>query len=307
VSIDTFDSSQVAGDVTVNLDALWLLQAALEIPTLAPELRARPYGTARSDEWLSSHPGLDVLREQGLVDARGQVIDKLAARLSVLAAPDVEVAILVSRGGPLTTAAIHLDDPGTWRAIPDDQLRIVLACRDSRWVSAVRAGDDITIDDVEGGGTEWLASVVVGLLDGVHPAQPSRMPAINVAVDEITAIAAERAGTRADAPGRDAPLRTLGLTGAALAELADVIDAPVAEAVLYGRAYVDGQMRTGQSVLDVRDTDAGRVVMYRMAAVRGSAQDWMTIASATAAQAEQGVRSALASVDVPNWTEHRRI
>jgi hypothetical protein len=81
----------------------------------------------------------------------------------------------------------------------------------------------------------------------------------------------------------------------------------VAEAVLYGRAYVDGQMRTGGSVLDVRDTDAGRVVLYRMAAVRGSAQDWMTVAPATAAQAEQGVRSALASVDVPNWAEHRRI
>ena len=53
--------------------------------------------------------------------------------------------------------------------------------------------------------------------------------------------------------------------------------------------------------------DAGRVVFYRMAAVRGSAQDWMTIAPATAAQAEAGVRSALASVEVPNWAEHRRI
>jgi hypothetical protein len=179
--------------------------------------------------------------------------------------------------------------------------------RHSRWFAAARPADDITIDDVKGGGTEWFASVVVGLLDGIHPATPSRMPAINVAVEEMTAIAAERADTPADAPGRDARLRTLGVTGAALAELADVLDHPVTEAVLYGRAYVDGQMRTGGSVLDVRDTDAGRVVLYRMAAVRGSAQDWMTIAPATAAQAEQGVRSALASVDVPNWAEHRRI
>jgi hypothetical protein len=303
----SIDTSDVAGDVTVNLNALWLLQARLGIPTLAPELRARPYGAARSDDWLPQHPGFDVLRDQGLLDARGQVIDGLAARLHVLAAPDVEVAILVSRGGPLTTAAIRLDDPATWRAIPDDQLRIVLARRDSRWVSAARAGDDITIDEIAGGDTEWLSSVVVGLLDGVHPATPSRMPAINVAVEEITAIAAERADTPADAPGRDTRLRMLGVRGAALDELADVLDRPVAEAVLYGRAYVDGQMRIGQSVLDVRDTDVGRVVLYRMAAVRGSAQDWMTIAPATAAQAEAGVRSALASVDVPNWAEHRRI
>jgi hypothetical protein len=303
----SIDTSDVAGDVTVNLNALWLLQALLGIPTLAPELRARPYGAARSDDWLPQHPGVDVLREQGLVDAGGQVIDKLAQRLHVLAAPDVEVAIQLSRGGPLTTAQIRLDDPATWRAIPDDQLRIVLARRDGRWVSAARAGDDITIDDVAGGDSEWLASVVVGLLDGVHPATPSRMPAMNMAVDDIMAIATERADTPADAPDRDAGLRMLGMNGAALAELADVLDHPVAEAVMYGRAYVDSQMRFGQSVLDVRDTDAGRVVLYRMAAVRGSAQDWMTIAPATAAQAEQGVRSALASIDVPNWSEHRRL
>lgn len=301
------DTDEALGDVTVNLNALWLLQARLTIPTLAPELRARPYGAARSDDWQPQHPGFDVLREHGLIDTHGQVIDTLAARMAVLAAPDVEIAILLSRGGPLMPAHIRLDDPATWRGIPDDQLRIVLSRRGSHWVSAARAGDDVTLDDVGGGDTEWLASVVIGLLDGIHPAEPSRMPALNVAVDEITAITAQRAGTSADWPGRDAGLRTLGLKGAALAELADVIDDPVAEAVLYGRAYVDGQMRIGASVLDVRDTDAGRVVMYRMAAVRGSAQEWMTIAPATPAQTETGVRSALASVDVPNWAEHSRI
>lgn len=304
MSIDTPD---VLGDVTVNLNALWLLQARLAIPTLAPELRVRPYGAARSDDWLPQHPGFEELHEQGLVDAGGEVIEALAQRLHVLAAPDVEVAILLSRGGPLTAAQMRLDDPSTWRAVPDDQLRIVLARRENRWVSAARAGEDITIDDVAGGDTEWLASVVTGVLDGLHPAAPSRMPAVNIALDEITAIATERAGLPADSPARDAGLRTLGVKGAALAELAELIDHPVAEAVLYGRAYVDGQMRTGASVLDVRDTDAGRVVLYRMAAVRGSAQDWMTIAPATAAQAEAGVRSALASVDVPNWVEHRRV
>ncbi len=301
------DTDEAVGDVTVNLNALWLLQARLGIPTLAPELRARPYGAARSEDWLPTHPGFDVLREQGLVDAHGQVIEALAQRLAVLAAPDVEVAILVSRGGPLSTAQIRLEDPQTWRAVPEDQLRIVLARRATRWVSAARAGDDVTIDEAAGGGAEWLAAVLVGLLDGIHPVEPSRMPAINVALDEITAIAADRAATPAGAPGRDAGLHTLGLRGAALAELAELLDDPVAEAVLYGRAYVDGQMRTGHSVLDVRDTDAGRVVMYRMAAVRGSAQEWMTIAPATPAQAQAGVRSALASVDVPNWADHTRV
>ena len=54
--------------------------------------------------------------------------------------------------GRCATAQMSLDDPATWRAIPDDQLRIVLARRDGRWVSAARAGEDVTIDDVAGGG-----------------------------------------------------------------------------------------------------------------------------------------------------------
>ena len=76
--------------------------------------------------------------------------------------------MLISRGGPLATVQMSLDDPATWRAIPDDQLRIVLARRDGRWVSAARAGEDVTIDDVAGGGMEWLAAVVAGQLDVVH-------------------------------------------------------------------------------------------------------------------------------------------
>ena len=86
-----------------------------------------------------------------------------------------------------------------------------------------------------------------------------------------------------------------------------MIDHPVAEAVMYGRGYLDGEVRPGQTVLDVRDTQAGRVVLYRMAAVRGSGQDWMTIGPATTAQVEQGVRSVLASVDVANWDTHQRM
>ncbi|MDV3133311.1 ESX secretion-associated protein EspG [Mycobacterium sp. 29Ha] len=301
------ESTEVTPDVTVNLEGLWLLQALLGIPTLAPELRLRPYGAARSNDWQVDHPGIELLREQGLVDDTGQVLSQLASRLQVLAAPDVEVAVLISRGGPLATAQMNLDDPATWRAIPDDQLRIVLARRGGRWVSAARAGEDVTIDDVAGGGIEWLAAVVCGQLDVVHPAAPSRIPALNVAVEDLMSVAAERAAMPADAPGRDMSLRTLGVSGAALAELAAVIDSPVAEAVMYARGYLDGDIRPGRTVLDVRDTEAGRVVMYQMAAVRGSGQDWMTIAPASGAQVEQGVRSVLASVDVANWDTHERM
>src|SRR5258705_2863358 len=120
------ETTDAAPDLNVDLNALWLLQALLGIPKLAPELRALPYGAARSDDWLVDHPGVAVLREQGLVDAAGQVLDKISSRLQVLAFPDVEVALLISRDGPLMPVPILLDDPSTWPAIPGNQLRIVL-------------------------------------------------------------------------------------------------------------------------------------------------------------------------------------
>ncbi|MCA2243369.1 MULTISPECIES: ESX secretion-associated protein EspG [Mycobacteriaceae] len=295
-----------AADVTVNMPALWVLQAMLGIPRLAPELEAWPYGAARSDEWLDGHPAVEGLREQGMVGPDGRVIESLARRLRVLAVPDVEVAVQVGPGARQQSIP-DLDDPSTWRSIPDGELRVVLARQDGRWVSAVRAGDDVTIDDVDGGGdARWLAGLVVGLLDTVHPCGPSRMTAINVPLEEILTAAAERAGLEADSPQRDTALRTMGVRAADLVELGELMDAPVAEAVLYARAYDEAAVHTSSSTLDVRDSDAGRVVLYQLPAVRGAAQEWMTIAPGSAAQIEQGVKTVLAGVGVRSWETHRR-
>lgn len=296
---------ETAADVTVNMPALWVLQAMLGIPRLAPELHAWPYGAARSDEWLTDHPAVEALREQGLVTPDGRVIESLDRRLRVLAVPDVEVALQVGPGARQQSIP-DLNDPSTWRSIPDGELRVVLARQDGRWVSAVRAGDDVTIDDVDGGDTRWLASLVVGLLDTLHPCGPSRMSAINVPLEEILTAAAERAGLEGDSPQRDTPLRTMGVRAADLAELGELMDAPVAEAVLYARAYDDAAVHTSSSTLDVRDSDAGRVVLYQLPSVRGAAQEWMTIAPGSAAQVEQGVKTVLAGVGVRSWETHRR-
>ena len=75
------EPTEVTPDVTVNLEGLWLLQALLGIPQLAPELRVRPYGAARSDEWQVDHPGIELLREGGLVDDAGRVLEQFASRL----------------------------------------------------------------------------------------------------------------------------------------------------------------------------------------------------------------------------------
>ncbi len=296
---------ETAADVTVNMPALWVLQAMLGIPRLAPELAAWPYGAARTDDWLQGNPAVEALREQGLVGPDGRVIEALARRLRVLAVPDVEVAVQVGPGARQQSVP-DLNDPSTWRSIPEGELRVVLARQDGHWVSAVRAGDDVTIDDVDGGDARWLAGLVVGLLDTLHPCGPSRMTAINVPLEEILTAAAERADLEANSPQRDTALRIMGVRAADLAELGELMDAPVAEAVLYARAHDEAAVHTSSSTLDVRDSDAGRVVLYQLPSVRGAAQDWMTIAPGSAAQVEQGVKTVLAGVGVRSWETHRR-
>jgi EspG family len=293
-------------DVTVNLDGLWLLQALLGVSQLAPELRALPYGEPRSGQaWVTQHPGLSVLADQGICDEAGIVRPDVAERMAVLAVPDVEVVIVVSPGA-LTWPRPSLDEPSTWRAIPDGQLRIVLTRRDGRWASAARAGDQVTIDDCTDCGAEWLARLVCDALDVVHAVEPAKFQAVNVPLDELGAAAGQRMNATT-AAAKDAALRAVGLRGAALAQLGAVLDDPVAEAVLYARAYVDTATVCSESVLDLRDSASGRVASYRLNPPRGSEQEWMTVGPATPAHVGHGVSTVFASVPVESWASHTRM
>jgi EspG family len=294
-------------DITVNLGGVWLLQALLGIVRLAPELRSRPYGEPRDgNDWATRHPQLGVLVEQGICDETGAVRPDIADRMAVLAVPDVEVVVLVSRG-PLTwSPQMSLADESTWRAVPEEQLRIVLARRQGRWASAVRAADQITIDDWCGGDADGLARLVYDGLDSIGIAAPAQFSAVNVPLDDMKDAVAQRLQA-SDAGRRDAPLRAVGLRGAALAAVRAALDEPVAEAVLYARAYVDAATMPSESVLDVRDTEAGRLAMYRLNPPRGSRQESMSIAPAAPAQVCHGVSTVLASVAVRSWETHERM
>lgn len=303
----TVSDARPATDITVNLDGLWLLQALLGIARLAPELHGRPYGEPRAaQDWVTQHPELSVLVEQGICDEAGVVRTDITERMAVLAAPDVEVSIMVSQG-PLSWATqVSIDDPSTWRAIPDDQLRIVLARRDGRWASGVRAGAHITIDDCPPADAEWLARLVCDGLDSIHQTPPSRMSPVNVPMQEMRDIAEQRT-TSGGGLNRDAPLRSLGLKGLALTEVAAALDDPLAEAVLYARAYVDATTVLSESTLSLRDTESGRVALFRMSPVRGSRQEWMAIGPATPAQVRHAVTTVLGSVAVSSWENHERM
>ena len=293
-------------DITVNLEGLWLLQAMLGICQLAPELRGRPYGQPQSTEWLTAHPGLAVLVDQGIADEGAVVRSDIAARMKVLATPDVEVILLVSRGPMNVVSPVVMDEPSTWRAIADEQLRVVLARRDGRWASAVRAGSYITIDDCPGTDQEWVQRLVGEALDSVHRVEPARISAVNVPLDEMrTAIAAH---AKADsAAAKLAALRALGLRGRALAELGAALDDPQAEALVYARAYVDIDTVWSQTVLNLRDTASGRVALYRLNPPPGSQQEWLAIAPATPAQLHHALTTVFDSVGVRAWASHERM
>ena len=293
-------------DITVNLEGLWLLQAMLGISQLAPELRGRPYGQPQSTEWLTAHPGLAVLVDQGIADEGAVVRSDIAARMKVLATPDVEVILLVSRGPMNVVTPVVMDEPSTWRAIPDEQLRVVLARRDGRWASAVRAGSYITIDDCPGTDQEWVQRLVGEALDSVHRVEPARISAVNVPLDDMrTAIAMH---AKADsAAAKMAALRALGLRGGALAELGAALEDPQAEALVYARAHVDTDAVWSQTVLNLRDTASGRVALYRLNPPPGSQQEWLAIAPATPAQLHHALTTVFDSVGVRAWTSHQRM
>lgn len=293
-------------DITVSLEGLWLLQAMLGIPQLAPELRGRPYGQPRNTDWLTAHPGLAVLVDQGIADEDAMVRADIAARMKVLAAPDVEVILLVCRGAMNVVTPVVMDDPTTWRAIPDEQLRVVLARRDGRWASAVRAGSYVTIDDCPGTDQEWVQRLVFEALDSVHWVEPARISAVNVPLDDMrTAITLHaKAGSAA---AKMAALRALGLRGGALAELGAALEDPQAEALVYARAHVDADTVWSETVLNLRDTASGRVALYRLNPPAGSQQEWLAIAPAGPAQLHHALTTVFDSVGVRAWDSHERM
>lgn len=303
-------STEPAEAVTVNVEALWLLQAMLDIPTLAPELRTLPYGAARSKEWLVTSPEVAALAQSGLVGPNRQVIDSVAQRLRTLAAPDIEVVIIISHGEITWAGPIDVDDPETWkRTAPENQLSVVLARRDGRWVSAVRGGEHITIDDVDGAaGFSWISDILIGLFDSFAPGEPSRIVAMNLPLDELTAAIKDRAAMGDQNPSaRDMPLRALGVHPQAIGELSELFDNPSAEAVVYARAYTEARESTSVTTLDVRATPSGRVATYRMPSRPGAQQEWMTIAPATTTQLALALQAVLGSLDVGDWAHHQRM
>ncbi|MDD7814643.1 ESX secretion-associated protein EspG [Mycolicibacter sinensis] len=292
-------------DITVNVEGFWMLQALLDIRHVAPELRCRPYVSTDSNDWLSEHPGMAVMREQGIV-VEDEVNEVVAARMRVLAAPDLEVVALLSLG-KLRYGVIDDDDqpPGT-RDIPDNEFRVLLARRGEHWVSAVRVGTDITVDDVSVTDAASIAALVIDGMESIHHADPAQITAVNVPMEEML----EATQSWQDSgfnifTGGD--LRRMGISAATVAALGQALSEPAAEAAVYARQYRDDAKGPSASVLSLKDGSGGRIALYQQARTAGSGEAWLAICPATPQLVQVGVKTVLDTLPYGAWKTHRRV
>lgn len=303
------DQQGTRTDITVNVEGFWMLQALLDIRHVAPELRCRPFVSTDSMDWMNEHPGMTVMREQGIVTDE-TVNEQVAARMRVLAAPDIEVIALLSRGkllyGVQEKEEGEEEEPAGSRDIPDNEFRVVLARRGQHWVSAVRVGDEITVDDVAIADTASIAALVFDGLESIHHADPATINAVNVPLEEMLEVtkAWQDSGFNVFSGG---DLRRLGMSAATVAALGQALSDPAAEAAVYARQYRDDARAPSASVLSMKDGSGGRIAMYQQARTAGSGEAWLAICPATPQLVQVGVKTVLETLPYGEWKTHRRI
>lgn len=292
-------------DITVNVEGFWMLQALLDIRHVAPELRCRPYVSTESSDWLSEHPGMAVMREHGIV-VDNEVNEHVASRMRVLAAPDLEVVALMSLGKLRYGVVDDEDQPPGSRDIPDNEFRILLARRGEHWVSAVRVGTDITVDDVSITDASSIAALVLDALESIHHADPAQITAVNVPMEEMLEATQswQDSGFNVFTGG---DLRRMGISAATVAALSQALAEPAAEAAVYARQYRDDAKGPSASVLSIKDGSAGRIAMYQQARTAGSGEAWMAICPATPQLVQVGVKTVLDTLPYGAWKTHRRV
>ncbi|HWF27787.1 MAG TPA: ESX secretion-associated protein EspG [Mycobacterium sp.] len=302
------DSQTTRTDITVNVDGFWMLQALLDIRHVAPELRCRPYVSTDSSDWLNEHPGMAVMREQGIVVGQlNEVQEQVAARMRVLAAPDLEVIALLSRG-KLQYGVVDDDEnqaPGS-RDIPDNEFRVVLARRGQHWVSAVRVGNDLTVDDVTVADSASIASLVLDGLESIHHAEPAAINAVNVPLEEMLEVTKswQESGFNVFSGG---DLRRMGISAATVAALGQALSDPAAEVAVYARQYRDDAKGPSASVLSLKDGSGGRIALYQQARTAGSGEAWLAICPATPQLVQVGIKTVLDTLPYGEWKTHRRV
>ena len=241
------DQQSTRTDITVNVDGFWMLQALLDIRHVAPELRCRPFVSTDSIDWLNEHPGHGGHARAGhRRRRRGARAGRRSNAGARRARPRSRRPAVAGQTALRRRRTTRTSRPGS-RDIPDNEFRVVLARRGQHWVSAVRVGNDITVDDVAIADSASIAALVFDALESIHHAEPAAINAVNVPLEEMLEAtkAWQESGFNVFSGG---DLRRMGISAATVAALGQALSDPAAEVAVYARQYRDdakGAQRLG--------------------------------------------------------------
>lgn len=268
--------------LSITCEGLWLLQALCGVETLPSNLVLRPYISEIPAP--TSHPGLAVLREAGVVvtDEHGSdaVHPQVALWLEALGAPDVVLCAMVTRG---------LAD-----------LRVAIARRGTLTVSAARFDDEVTIEEV--GSVGSMRGLLTRLLPMCGPeCAPAEFEPI------VVPSAALLDGLAQIVRGDQTPavaLRSLGLDPQQRRVVTAAADEPEMQlSIAVVRHDSDGD-HVGVAAVSVTDTHEGRVVTGPVRSEDGSW--WTMVTPGTPAAGGRALETLLATVGLGSWGQHRR-
>ena len=147
-------------------------------------------------------------------------------------------------------------------------------------MSAVRVGNDITVDDVAIADSASIASLVMDGLESIHHADAAAINAVNVPLEEMLEATKswQESGFNVFSGG---DLRRMGISAATVAALGQALSDPAAEVAVYARQYRDDAKGPSASVLSLKDGSGGRIALYQQARTAGSGEAWLAICPAT--------------------------
>lgn len=172
-------------------------------------------------------------------------------------------------------------------------------------MSAVRVGNDITVDDVTVSDSASIAALVMDGLESIHHADPAAINAVNVPMEEMLEATKswQESGFNVFSGG---DLRRMGISAATVAALGGVVGSR-GRGPVYARQYRDDAKGPSASVLSLKDGSGGRIALYQQARTAGSGEAWLAICPATPQLVQVGVKTVLDTLPYGEWKTHSRV
>lgn len=280
----TATGPQPVTSMEVTREALWLLQALCGVERMPAVLVTRPFtdtGDPAERPW--GHPGVEVLREKGLVFG-DQVHPQVRLWMETLGAPDVVLAAMIRRGG--------------------QNLRLAIARRGEVTVSAIQHEDDLAVEYL--GHSATVSSLVDRLLPVCGPqVQPAQFDAVSVpTADLLEALGQVARGEHSAAT----VFTSLGMDSDQYRVVTMAADHPIMELSMTAMTPDDaGRIEVSRTAATVTDTALGRVLTGPIRSDNGSW--WTLITPGTTAAIKSSVSAVLGMVGIREWndgTPHRR-